>query len=65
MSDEKLNSLELDGKTFGVIGVCGIVGNLVARILMDRGYKVIGTDMSSKENCRFDSSLKKAFGCPP
>ena len=26
MSDEKLNSLELDGKTFGVIGVCGIVG---------------------------------------
>ena len=58
MSDEKLNSLELDGKTFGVIGVCGIVGNLVARILMDRGYKVIGTDMSSKENCRFDSSFE-------
>ena len=46
MSDEELASLDLENKTFGVIGVCGVVGNLVARILMDRGYSVVGTDMA-------------------
>ena len=45
MSDEELASLDLENKTFGVIGVCGVVGNLVARILMDRGYSVVGTDI--------------------
>ncbi len=58
MSDEKLESLELENKTFGVIGVCGIVGNLVARILMDRDYKVVGTDMTSSDDCRFKSSFE-------
>jgi UDP-N-acetylmuramate--alanine ligase len=57
MSREELASLDLENKTFGVIGVCGVVGNLVARILMDRGYSVIGTDISSKEDCRFHSSF--------
>ena len=57
MSDEELASLDLENKTFGVIGVCGVVGNLVARILMDRGYSVVGTDISSKEDCRFHSSF--------
>jgi UDP-N-acetylmuramate--alanine ligase len=57
LSDEELSSLNLDSKIFGVIGVCGIVGNLVARILMDRGFTVIGTDMSKKEDCRFKSSF--------
>ena len=58
MSDEELASLDLENKTFGVIGVCGVVGNLVARILMDRGYSVVGTDISSKEDCRFLSSFE-------
>lgn len=58
MSDEELDSLDLDNKTFGVIGVCGVVGNLVARILMDRGFTVVGTDISSKEDCRFYSSFE-------
>ena len=58
MSDEDLNNLSLEDKTFGVVGVCGVVGNLVARIIMDNGYDVIGTDISSKEDCRFYSSFK-------
>ena len=33
-------------KTFGVIGVCGANGNLIARILKQRGYNVIGTDLT-------------------
>ena len=58
MSDEELASLDLENKTFGVIGVCGVTGNIVARILMDRGYTVVGTDISSKEDCRFYSSFE-------
>ena len=38
--------------TFGVIGVCGANGNLIARILKQRGYNVIGTDLSFKKDCR-------------
>ena len=44
--------------TFGVIGICGANCNLVARILKDRGFDVIGTDMSSGDDCRFKKSLK-------
>ena len=44
-------------KTFGVIGVCGANGNLIARILEERGYDVIGTDLSSAEKCRFSRVL--------
>lgn len=44
--------------TFGVVGICGANGNLIARILKDRGFNVIGTDMSSKEDCRFLKSLE-------
>jgi len=40
-------------KTYGVIGVCGIVGNLVARVLMDHGYQVICTDIHNSNNCPF------------
>lgn len=46
------------GATIGVIGVCGANGNLVARILCEQGFKVIGTDISSKKDCRFINSLK-------
>ncbi|MBR0271522.1 MAG: UDP-N-acetylmuramate--alanine ligase [Methanobrevibacter sp.] len=45
-------------KTFGIIGVCGANGNLIARILNERGYNVIGTDLSSAEKCRFSKSLE-------
>ena len=45
-------------KTYGVIGVCGANGNLIARILKQRGYKVIGTDLSFKKDCRFAKSLE-------
>lgn len=45
-------------KTFGVIGVCGANGNLVARILKERGYNVMGTDLSPIEKCRFSKSLE-------
>lgn len=45
-------------KTFGVIGVCGANGNLVARILKQRGYDVVGTDLSFKKDCRFAKSLE-------
>ena len=44
--------------TFGVIGVCGANGNLIARILKQRGYNVIGTDLSFKKDCRFAKSLE-------
>ncbi len=38
---------------YGVIGICGIVSNLIARVLMDRGYPVIGTDLHKKEECDY------------
>ena len=44
-------------KTFGIIGVCGANGNLIARILKQRGYNVIGTDVAFKKDCRFAKSL--------
>ncbi|WP_407413291.1 Mur ligase family protein [Methanobrevibacter sp.] len=44
-------------KTFGVIGVCGANGNLIARLLKERGYDVIGTDLTPAEECRFSKSL--------
>ena len=48
----------MNKKTFGVIGVCGANGNLIARLLNERGYDVIGTDLSSEEKCRFSKSLE-------
>ena len=45
-------------KTFGIIGVCGANGNLTARILKQRGYNVIGTDLSFKKDCHFANSLE-------
>ena len=52
-------------KTVGVIGICGANGNLIARILNERGYEVIGTDLSSEEKCRFSKSLDGSFGSRP
>lgn len=43
---------------YGVIGVCGVVGNLVARVLIDHGLKVTGTDSKSEGDCKFGYTLK-------
>ncbi len=43
---------------YGVIGVCGIVGNLVARVLLDHGFQVIGTDIKSEDECGFKYTLE-------
>lgn len=43
--------------TFGVIGVCGINGNLISRVLMDHGFKVQANDMVNEEDCRFRGAL--------
>lgn len=44
--------------TIGVIGVCGANGNLIARILSQRGFNVIGMDIRSKDECKFIKSLE-------
>ena len=38
---------------YGVIGVCGVVGNLIARVLFEHDLKVIGTDYKSAAQCKF------------
>jgi UDP-N-acetylmuramate--alanine ligase len=40
-------------EVYGVIGICGIVSNLIARMLMDHGYPVIGTDLHQKNECDY------------
>ena len=45
-------------KTYGVVGVCGANGNLIARILKQRGYNVVGSDLVFKKDCRFAKSLE-------
>lgn len=47
-----------ENTVFGVIGVCGINGNLIARLLMDHGFKVQANDMVNEEDCRFKAALK-------
>jgi UDP-N-acetylmuramate--alanine ligase len=56
--DEYFPSKVCLNKVFGVIGVCGVVGNLVARVLMDNWYKVICTDIQNENNCEFKYTLK-------
>ncbi|MDO5824823.1 MAG: Mur ligase family protein [Methanosphaera sp.] len=51
-----LDEIKADA-VFGVIGVCGINGNLIARILSDNGYRVIANDTLSKDECRFLKAL--------
>ena len=38
---------------YGVIGICGIVSNLIARMLIDHDCQVIGTDIRSKNECDY------------
>ncbi|MDO5850899.1 MAG: Mur ligase family protein [Methanobacteriaceae archaeon] len=61
---------DLKNAVFGVVGICGINGNLISRVLVDHGFTVIGTDLSSKEECKFQSALdsydmKIYYGQPP
>lgn len=49
---------DLSDEIFGVIGVCGVVGNLVARVLMDNELKVIGTDIQKEKECQFKYTLE-------
>lgn len=58
MEVKNINKNDFTPKTtFGVLGICGIVGNLVARVLKDKGYNVIGSDLSKKHDCKFLNSL--------
>lgn len=58
-SSRKIISSRLNSQsTYGVIGVCGVVGNLLARLLSDRSFKVIGSDSISEEKCKFKYTLK-------
>ena len=46
----KKNSLQMERipkkpETYGVIGICGVAGNLAARVLMDHNFNVICTDL--------------------
>ncbi len=54
---ENFPSKVCSNKVFGVIGICGVVGNLVARVLMDNWYKVIGTDIQEENTCQFKYTL--------
>ena len=44
-------------KWFGIIGICGATGNLVARVIMDNGNKVKGTDVKSRKECEYIYTL--------
>lgn len=60
LRDEKImnkNNIKKDA-IFGVIGVCGINGNLIARVLMDHGYNVQANDMVDEEDCKFKKALE-------
>jgi UDP-N-acetylmuramate--alanine ligase len=52
------NSFKNQENVFGVLGVCGIVGNLAARVLMDHGWEVLGSDLESSEKCQYLYTLK-------
>lgn len=54
----KLTDID-ENTVFSVVGVCGINGNLIARILMDHGFKVQANDMVNEEDCRFKSALNE------
>ena len=43
---------------YGVVGVCGVVGNMLARMLIDHNCKVQGTDINGKDNCEYIYTLQ-------
>ncbi|MCE7698902.1 MAG: hypothetical protein K8E24_008800 [Methanobacterium paludis] len=52
------NGGQLPQGTYGVVGVCGVVGNLIARVLMDHGFNVACTDMKPETECKFGYTLE-------
>lgn len=53
-----INSENRQNPVYGVVGICGVVGNLVSRMLMDKKFRVIGTDMSPAARCTFLYTLE-------
>jgi UDP-N-acetylmuramate--alanine ligase len=51
--DDIVTLIEPCPPIYGVIGVCGVVGNLIARVLFEHDLKVIGTDYKSAAQCKF------------
>jgi UDP-N-acetylmuramate--alanine ligase len=49
---------EKDSEIYGVVGICGVVGNLIARMLMDNNCHVMGTDMQDKPQCQYLYTLE-------
>jgi UDP-N-acetylmuramate--alanine ligase len=47
-----------NSNVYGVIGICGVVSNLIARMLMDHDCQVIGTDIHGKEECKYIYTLE-------
>jgi len=52
-TDKDIKRKHDDPNVYGVIGICGVVSNLIARMLMDHNYNVMGTDMHAKEECDY------------
>lgn len=52
-SDNIKKTIENDSNVYGVVGVCGIVGNLIVRMLMDHKLNVLGSDIHGKKDCKY------------
>ncbi len=52
-SDNIKKTLENDSNVYGVVGICGVVGNLIVRMLMDRKLNVLGSDIHEKKDCQY------------
>lgn len=50
-SDTKAFATKEQPEIYGVIGICGVVGNLTVRVLLDRKCSVMGTDINRKDDC--------------
>ena len=46
-----------NSEVYGVVGICGVVGNLIARMLMDKKCNVIGTDINKMHDCTYIYTL--------
>ena len=40
--------MEKNSDVYGVVGICGVVGNMLVRMLVDKQCHVMGTDMMKK-----------------
>ena len=52
------NSEDCQEPVYGVVGICGVVGNLVSRMLVDKKFEVMGTDSSPADKCKYLYTLK-------